>query len=127
LLDLALLGRDVPVNSNDLLWIHSLGWVKVEPALSLTPPFYKLLGHCGPESRHGDDPMLIDVGRCFDTIAFEGRLTPRPDTGDRGVFDEEILQVLFELLLKAVPFKFLKPMTARERARANRRFSARNS
>src|SRR5262249_40074925 len=55
------------------------------------------------------------VGRCLDAIAFEGRLTPGPDTGNRRVFDEEIFQVLFELLLEAVAFQLLKPSSASRR------------
>jgi hypothetical protein len=76
---------------------------------------YELLGHCGSESWHSDDPLLIDVGGCFDAIAFEGRLAPRPNTGNRRVFNEEILQVLFQLLLEAVAFQFLKPSSAARR------------
>src|SRR5262249_31995651 len=90
-------------------------WVKMEPSLSFAAPLNELLGHCGPKSWHGDDPLLIDIGRCFDPIAFEGRLTSGSDTGDRRVFDEEILQILFELLLEAAAFQFLKPSSASRR------------
>jgi hypothetical protein len=115
LLDLPFLGRDVPIDGNDLLRIDSLGWVKAEPALSLAPPLSKLLDHCGPETGHGDDPLLIDVCGCFDAVAFKGRFTPGPDTWDRCVLDKEILQVLLELLLEVVAFQFLKPSRADRR------------
>jgi len=50
LLNLPLLGRNVPIDGYNLLRIDSLGWVKAEPSLSLAAPHERFCAAAAPSS-----------------------------------------------------------------------------